>query len=722
MEAAIASVEGTVIGGWNPAGSAEGLYAVQVSDTTSVEGLRANRTALRLLPQVKSAIYFPLVEATYLRPHDGSNWQKAQWSLTPNNVPSSPRWALEAIAAPAAWGCSKGEHDANVMVADVNFDNVGEVTANLRTPLPAFGQNPSDVIRHGTGMTSTIAARGNDSVGMTGVMWKAQVKVLQVPGSSQSIKAFPALGMVLSEVDGSDTAIVNLSWGHRWTKVPTQQDSTDHARAWGYIADYFKNIQPMSPNALLIIAAGNQGSTGPQGQDSLDAWWAGLPILADSLPGRVLVVGSSTINQTRAKFSSLGTRPDIYAPGKDVYSYNRSALTIAADSGDSYANAYVTGVAGLLKSFDPRLTGPQIRNFLLEGADSGNRVITNGKKLLNAYEALKAAARRPGAPLCGNQIWIEGDKIKVDRNGAAETLLDADEGLSLPELWHGGKRISYDAGGDAKAAVFSNGSWIEAPALPHEELRAAGFALSHDQDRFVAATTLSSLETIDIIVADTGETDPDTVHITSMPARAPADSPQLLCIIRWAPPPGEGEEPNWTCADSLDLWWGVDNHPQPDPWSTAAFHPKGDTVFITRTWTSLHDVAGLGWNSCNIPDTPYIRQCQQVSAFHRVDSTTVYKAPIATGAALTRLFKEEGYVGALSIGEASNGDIVTNVQDMERHILSSGLGWLESEWETTNCRTHFVADYADVVRTVNSGACWASGGWLAPVRAARKNK
>lgn len=478
-EAAIASVEGTVIGGWNPAGSTEGLYAVQVSDTTSVEGLRANRLALRSLPQVQAAIYFPLAEANYLRPHDGPNWQKAQWSLTPDNVPNTQRWALEAIEGPAAWGCSTGEQDANVIVADINFDNIAEVVANLRTPLPAFGQRP-DLVRHGTGMTSTIAARGNDSAGMTGVMWNAKVLALEVPVSdSGNIITLPALGAVLGVVDGSDTAIVNLSWGSRWDSLPTQQDSIEHARAWAYVGHYFTNIQPMSPNALLVIAAGNQGSTGSQRQDSLDAWWSGLPILADYMPGHVLVVGSSTISQTRAKFSSLGTRPHIYAPGKDVYSYNGSALTITADSGDSYANAYVTGVAGLLKSFDPRLTGPQIRNLILEGADSGGRVITNGKKLLNAHESLKAAARRTGAPLCGNRTYLQGNSVYATReqgqgdeqlgviSAAVSDSLFGSQVLGHLAVEHGGKTVSgcrpQNGGSCLNVLIYQSGSWSPDP-------------------------------------------------------------------------------------------------------------------------------------------------------------------------------------------------------------------------------------------------------------------
>ena len=201
--------------------------------------------------------------------------------------------------------------------------------------------------------------------------------------------------------------------------------------------------------------------------------------------------GLSTINQTRAKFSSLGTRPDIYAPGKDVYSYNRSALTIAADSGDSYAAAYVTGVAGLLKSFDPRLNGPQIRNLLLEGADSGNRIITNGRKLLNAYEALKAAARRPGARLCGNRVWTKNNKVYAERGATEEELFEAENvefHIGYLIAHHAGRRLDLlDHTGVTRAWLWdqADGSWHESPAALGDDGSPNGvswslFGMSHD--------------------------------------------------------------------------------------------------------------------------------------------------------------------------------------------------------------------------------------------------
>jgi subtilisin family serine protease len=71
----------------------------------------------------------------------------------------------------------------------------------------------------------------------------------------------------------------------------------------------------------------------------------------------------------------------------------------------------VTGIAGLLLSFDPDLTPAQLKGLIVEGARKGGRSMPNDptKYLANAYESLKLAAQRnPRTPICGFPVSLNG--------------------------------------------------------------------------------------------------------------------------------------------------------------------------------------------------------------------------------------------------------------------------------------------------------------------------
>lgn len=89
------------------------------------------------------------------------------------------------------------------------------------------------------------------------------------------------------------------------------------------------------------------------------------------------------------------------APGARIYSSSTSEGfgVYRMNSGTSFAAAYVTGVAALLKSFRPQLDGEQIREIIEIGGTTSkdwlqNRVRTGG--MLNAKKALQYAEERHG--------------------------------------------------------------------------------------------------------------------------------------------------------------------------------------------------------------------------------------------------------------------------------------------------------------------------------------
>jgi hypothetical protein len=112
----------------------------------------------------------------------------------------------------------------------------------------------------------------------------------------------------------------------------------------------------------------------------------------------------------------------------------------------------VAGVAGLLKSFDPDLQFSELKEIVVNGSSRTNKRVA-GRPFLNAYEALKYAAQRPGAPLCGNRVWsrdvysgvyrVRGEVVAERDSASPPEVLISHEWISPGPLltFHSGRRI-----------------------------------------------------------------------------------------------------------------------------------------------------------------------------------------------------------------------------------------------------------------------------------------
>ena len=126
----------------------------------------------------------------------------------------------------------------------------------------------------------------------------------------------------------------------------------------------------------------------------------------------LMTVGMSDKNGMPSVNSNFGAKElDIYAPGMQVFS-TCTGDTYQLGNGVPMASATVAGVAALIKTYYPKLTGSQIRNILLEtvtsrkGVELEKNISRNGKNvvdmylfeqlclsggIVNALEAIKAA-------------------------------------------------------------------------------------------------------------------------------------------------------------------------------------------------------------------------------------------------------------------------------------------------------------------------------------------
>jgi serine protease len=164
---------------------------------------------IRIQEGVKLAQYNHTIEERVLEPNDPNYTNGNQWSM--NNTGQSGGLADADIDAPEAWEISTGgftAHGDTIVVAvidggfslshqDLNFwknhreipgngiDDDGNGYVDDYNGWNAFNNNatmPTTGTQHGTHVSGTVGARGNNNIGVVGVNWN--MKVMPIAGSS----------------------------------------------------------------------------------------------------------------------------------------------------------------------------------------------------------------------------------------------------------------------------------------------------------------------------------------------------------------------------------------------------------------------------------------------------------------------------------------------------------------------------------------------------------
>ena len=233
--------------------------------------------------------------------------------------------------------------------------------------------NPTDDNGHGTHVAGTIAAAGNNGIGVTGVTWNSTIMPLKFLDSSGSGSTEDAISAILY-ARAKGVPIMNNSWG-----------GGDFSQA---LEDAIELTD--ASGELFVAAAGNDFTN----TDSEPFW----PSSYDT--PNIISVGASDQFDRKAWFSNYGVRTvDLSAPGTNVYSTWKVASYRFAD-GTSMAAPHVSGAAALVKAVFPNASGVGLKALLLRTVDP--------------IAALSGASRTAGrlnvdhAVRCtGPQAWIE---------------------------------------------------------------------------------------------------------------------------------------------------------------------------------------------------------------------------------------------------------------------------------------------------------------------------
>ena len=259
--------------------------------------------------------------------------------------------------------------------------------------------DPLDDEGHGTHVTGTIAAKGDNGVGVAGVAWNTRVmalKFLDNRGSGTDADAAEAIAYASS----MGAHVLNNSWGGS-QESETLLDAIEASDAAG---------------TLFAAAAGND----TYDNDEVDSFPADYEV------ANVVSVAGTSQTDERAWFTNTGRETvDLGAPGENVYSTLAQVLGYGYDwwDGTSMATPHVVGAAALAKSAFPAATGVGVKALLLRTVDPrpdlAAHTATGGR--LNAATAVRCSARP--------QAWIEqpvagfetarGEPLRIVAEGVA---------------------------------------------------------------------------------------------------------------------------------------------------------------------------------------------------------------------------------------------------------------------------------------------------------------
>jgi len=256
--------------------------------------------------------------------------------------------------------------------------------------------DPNDIDGHGSHVSGTIAAKGNNGIGVVGVCWSAKIMALKIceSGSCYYSSAISALEYATE----MGAKLTSNSWGGT-TYSTALKNAIDSTGAHGM---------------LCIAAAHNQG----RNNDVTPIYPASYNL------NNIIAVAATDHNDSLANEATWGsnwglTSVDLAAPGVNILSTVPPVVygsDYAYFSGTSMATPHVSGTAALIWSKYPTLTHLQVKERIMNSVDPlpslAGKCVTGGR--LNAYRAIAEPDSIPPSPVTDLAvIQTGGEKITL---------------------------------------------------------------------------------------------------------------------------------------------------------------------------------------------------------------------------------------------------------------------------------------------------------------------
>ena len=255
--------------------------------------------------------------------------------VTPNDPFYGSQWFLPRISAPQAWGTTTGQAGVIIAIVDTGVDGTHpDLSGKLVAGWNTYNNNAdsNDVYGHGTKVAGTAAAASNNGLGVAGVCWNCwimPVRASAVDGSA----SYSALAAGITWAADHGARVANVSY------MVTNSSAVSAA------ANYMK-----SKGGVVTISAGNYATFDPTADNP-----------------NVLTISATDENDLLYSWSNKGNNVDLAAPGC-VYTTTRWG-GYGSTCGTSFSAPTVAGVAGLVLSQNPNLSGDELTARLKQSGD-----------------------------------------------------------------------------------------------------------------------------------------------------------------------------------------------------------------------------------------------------------------------------------------------------------------------------------------------------------------
>jgi beta propeller repeat protein len=339
----------------------------------------------------------------FLTPNDPYYSSSGSWNLNPD------LWGMHIIKTAGAWDQTTGSK--NIIVANIDSgvdrnheDLQGNMWVNTgETPNNGIDDDgngyvddyhgwdfynndndPMDDYGHGTHTAGTIAAVGNNEVGVVGVNWDSRLMALKIFNDGDGGNASIAAPAIRYAAD-MGAKVSSNSWGC-WCRSQSIKDAMSYA--------YSKNM-------VIVAAAGND-------EEDVSGFEPA------NLPEVITVAATQYSNEDeRVWFSNYGEKIDVAAPGVRIISLRAEGTDMYGwggfhfvpyqmpsdpnakyyiASGTSMAAPHVSGLAALILAKNPQFTNEEVRLVLRNTADDLGEPgfdVYFGAGRINAAKALK---------------------------------------------------------------------------------------------------------------------------------------------------------------------------------------------------------------------------------------------------------------------------------------------------------------------------------------------
>jgi hypothetical protein len=256
--------------------------------------------------------------------------------VTPND-PWFANWEghLRRIQAPTAWSTTVGSSNIVIAILDTGVDANHEDLAGKIVPgWNTYNNNSStmDVSGHGTAVAGTAAAASNNGVGVASVCWSCRIMPVRVSDMT-GYATYSSIASGLTWAADHGARVANISY--------IVSDSSAVTSA----AQYFQG-----KGGVVTSSAGNYST------------------LSNSLDNPFILTVSATDQfDVIYSYSNTGKNIDVAAPG-DSFSTQMGGGYVST-GGTSYSAPIVAGVAALVMSVNPQLSGDQVQNIVKQSAD-----------------------------------------------------------------------------------------------------------------------------------------------------------------------------------------------------------------------------------------------------------------------------------------------------------------------------------------------------------------